>query len=168
MTTRTWIEMVVLFGPMAAISYRKQRYTRVQLVIPLVLLGYFALKHLRNTPSGGNNVYVLVWSIIVGLLLGLIWIMLTRITRHEDAIYLQGGLGSLILLAAAFFLRVIPIEWMTYHPSQTMHFALRHHVSVPGIVAPAFISLTAAMVLVRLCFIVIRTASLRREVSTSN
>lgn len=107
-------------------------------------------------------------AIVVGLILGVIWILLTRIMREGDAIYLQGGLASLILLAVAFLMRVLPIEWMTYHVSQTMHFAFQHQVSIPGIVAPAFILLTAAMVLVRLGFIVIRTTSMRYTDSIQN
>lgn len=160
--------MIVLFGPMAAMSYRKQRYNWIQIVIPLLLIGYFAIKYLGNIPSGGNNLYVLVGAIVVGLILGVIWILLTRIMREGDAIYLQGGLASLILLAVAFLMRVLPIEWMTYHVSQTMHFAFQHQVSIPGIVAPAFILLTAAMVLVRLGFIVIRTTSMRYTDSIQN
>ena len=168
MTTKTWIEMIVLFGPMAAMSFRKQRYSWVQLVIPLALLGYFGFQYLRNVPSSGNDLYILVGATMIGLILGVIWTLLTRIMREEDAIYLQGGLPSLILLAVTFLMRVLPIEWMTYHPSQTMHFALNQHVSIPSIVAPAFILLTAAMVLVRLGFIVIRTTSMRREGATTN
>lgn len=155
--------MIVLFGVMALTSFRRQRYNWLRLVIPLAILGYFAFKYVRNVPDGGGNLYVLIGSIAMGIALGLIWVAVTRVTRHENETYLQGGVGSLIVLTCAFLLRVLPIEWMTHHPSQTMNFAMEHHVSIPSIVAPAFIFLTAAMVLVRLGIIVIRTASVTRR-----
>ncbi|WP_067617905.1 hypothetical protein [Alicyclobacillus acidiphilus] len=163
MTTATWIEMIVLFVVLAGMSYGKRKFGISRFIIPIVVLAYFAHEYIKDIPTNGNNIVVLVLFIVIGAVLGGILSALTKISKDDGAVYLKTGIGSVIVFAIAFLIRIIPIEWMTHHELQTMHFAIKHQISIPNIIGPAFIFLTAVMVLVRIVTIVVRVRLLPRE-----
>lgn len=64
--------------------------------------------------------------------------------------------GSVVVWAAAFLLRIIPVEWITHHPQQAYQVAIEHQLDLQNI-GPAFILMTAAMILVCVAGILIRS-----------
>ncbi|QQE79123.1 hypothetical protein [Alicyclobacillus sp. SO9] len=164
MTTSTWIEMVVLFVVLVTASYGRKKYSITRrFLIPIAVLSYFAFKYIKGIPTNGNNLIALIAFILMGAILGVIWSILTKIVQDDGGIYLHLGMGGVAVLLFAFLMRIIPIEWMTHHGLQTMHFAIKHEISIPNIIAPSFIFLTATMVLVRSVAIIIRVRLLSRN-----
>ncbi|MEC0198331.1 hypothetical protein P4H35_18445 [Paenibacillus taichungensis] len=62
----------------------------------------------------------------------------------------------------AFLLRIVPVEWITHHPQQAYQYAIEHQLDLQNI-GPAFILMTASMVLVRVAGILIPKFSIRLE-----
>ncbi|QAY66514.1 hypothetical protein [Paenibacillus protaetiae] len=150
MTTSTWISTIIIFLALVLTSVGKREFRMFRLLLPLGILAYYGATYMQDVPTDGNNMLLLIVSVVIGLALGFILLKFTKVERDAGTgkIYVIVGAGSVIIWVAAFLFRIIPIEWMTHHPKQTYQFALDHQINL-DIIGPAFIIMTLAMVIVR-------------------
>ncbi|MFJ2047132.1 hypothetical protein ACIOBL_26260 [Paenibacillus taichungensis] len=158
MTTSMWVQMIIMFAVLVFTSIGRKPVRYYRLLLPFVIMGYYAAKFLKDMTFTGNNVLFLLVAVIVGALFGMIVLGITRMEFDATAgkWYTRVGIGSVVVWAVAFLLRIIPVEWITHHPQQAYQYANEHQLDLQNI-GPAFILMTAAMVLVRVAGILIRS-----------
>ncbi|WDQ34028.1 hypothetical protein PTQ21_07225 [Paenibacillus marchantiae] len=158
MTTSMWVQMIIMFAVLVFTSIGRKPVRYYRLLLPFVIMGYYAAKFLKDMTFTGNNVLFLLVAVIVGALFGMIVLGITRMEFDATAgkWYTRVGIGSVVVWAVAFLLRIIPVEWITFHPQQAYQYANEHQLDLQNI-GPAFILMTAAMVLVRVAGILIRS-----------
>ncbi|CAM2942048.1 DUF1453 family protein [Paenibacillus taichungensis] len=158
MTTSMWVQMIIMFAVLVLTSIGRKPVRYYRLLLPFVIMGYYAAKFLKDMTFTGNNVLFLLVAVIVGALFGIIVLGITRMEFDATAgkWYTRVGIGSVVVWGAAFLLRIIPVEWITHHPQQAYQYAIEHQLDLQNI-GPAFIFMTAAMVLVRVAGILFRS-----------
>ncbi|MFB8377160.1 hypothetical protein [Paenibacillus taichungensis] len=158
MTTSMWVQMIIMFAVLVFTSIGRKPVRYYRLLLPFVIMGYYAAKFLKDMTFTGNNVLFLLLALIVGALFGMIVLGITRMEFDATAgkWYTRVGMGSVVVWAVAFLLRIVPVEWITHHPQQAYQYAIEHQLDLQNI-GPAFILMTAAMVLVRVAGILIRS-----------
>ncbi|WP_413374661.1 hypothetical protein [Paenibacillus taichungensis] len=158
MTTSMWIQMIIMFAVLVFTSIGRKPVRFYRLLLPFVIMGYYAAKFLKDMIFTGNNVLFLLVAVIVGAVFGMIVLGITRMEFDATAgkWYTRVGIGSVVVWAVAFLLRIVPVEWITHHPQQAYHYAIEDQLDLQNI-GPAFILMTAAMVLVRVAGILIRS-----------
>jgi len=158
MTTSMWVQMIIMFAVLVITSIGRKPVRFYRLLLPFVIMGYYASKFLKDMTFTGNNVLFLLVAVIIGALFGVIVLGITRMEFDATAgkWYTRVGIGSVVVWAVAFLLRIVPVEWITHHPQQAYQYAIGHHLDLQNI-GPAFIFMTAAMVLVRVAGILFRS-----------
>ncbi|MGX1831098.1 hypothetical protein ACWIE6_22935 [Paenibacillus taichungensis] len=158
MTTSMWVQMIIMFAVLVFTSIGRKPVRYYRLLLPFVIMGYYAAKFLKDMTFTGNNVLFLLLALIVGALFGMIVLGITRMEFDATAgkWYTRVGMGSVVVWVVAFLLRIVPVEWITHHPQQAYQYAIEHQLDLQNI-GPAFILMTAAMVLVRVAGILIRS-----------
>lgn len=158
MTTSMWVQMIIMFAVLVFTSIGRKPVRFYRLLLPFVIMGYYAARFVKDMTFTGNNLLFLLASLIIGAVFGAIVLGITRVEFDATAgtWYTRVGIGSVVIWAAAFLLRIIPVEWITHHPQQAYQYAVEHQFDLQNI-GPAFIFMTAAMVLVRVAGILIRS-----------
>ncbi|MEK4054195.1 DUF1453 family protein [Paenibacillus sp. FSL F4-0087] len=158
MTTSMWVQMIIMFAVLVITSIGRKPVRFYRLLLPFVIMGYYASKFLKDMTFTGNNVLFLLVAVIVGAFFGMIVLGITRMEFDATAgkWYTRVGIGSVVVWAVAFLLRIVPVEWITHHPQQAYQYAIEHQLDLQNI-GPAFILVTASMVLVRVAGILIRS-----------
>ncbi|MDR9748330.1 hypothetical protein [Paenibacillus taichungensis] len=158
MTTSMWVQMIIMFAVLVITSIGRKPVRFYRLLLPFVIMGYYASKFLKDMTFTGNNVLFLLVAVIVGAFFGMIVLGITRMEFDATAgkWYTRVGIGSVVVWAVAFLLRIVPVEWITHHPQQAYQYAIEHQLDLQNI-GPAFILMTASMVLVRVAGILIRS-----------
>ena len=134
---------------------RERRLDLMSFVLPVALVGVAAMQFLHTIPSGGNDLVLIVSLAAVGALLGGLCGVFTHVRSGADGVALAragwlagalwiGGIGSRI----AFSL-------LSEHGfgSSIAHFSVAHHITSSA-------AWTAAFVLMALCEVLARTATL--------
>ncbi|MGV2885826.1 hypothetical protein [Paenibacillus taichungensis] len=158
MTTSMRFQMIIMFAVLVFTSIGRKPVRFYRLLLPFVIMGYYAAKFLKDMTFTGNNVLFLLVAVIVGALFGMIVLGITRMEFDATAgkWYTRVGIGSVVVWAVAFLLRIVPVEWITHHPQQAYQYAIEYQLDLQNI-GPAFILMTAAMVLVRVAGILFRS-----------
>ncbi|WP_433922398.1 hypothetical protein [Paenibacillus taichungensis] len=158
MTTSMWVQMIIMFAVLVITSIGRKPVRFYRLLLPFVIMGYYAARFLKDMTFTGNNVLFLLVAVIVGAFFGMIVLGITRMEFDATAgkWYTRVGIGSVVVWAVAFLLRIVPVEWITHHPQQAYQYAIEHQLDLQNI-GPAFILMTASMVLVRVAGILIRS-----------
>lgn len=158
MTTSMWVQMIIMFAVLVITSIGRKPVRFYRLLLPFVIMGYYVARFLKDMTFTGNNVLFLLVAVIVGAFFGMIVLGITRMEFDATAgkWYTRVGIGSVVVWAVAFLLRIVPVEWITHHPQQAYQYAIEHQLDLQNI-GPAFILMTAAMVLVRVVGILIRS-----------
>lgn len=136
------------------LQVKGRRLTTRSLLIPLGIVGYVAVTYLHGIPTGGNNLFLIVGCAAVGATLGALAGRYTAVTAGPDGMPLaKAGLvaaGLWILGTGARF----AFEVYATHGGGP---AIARFSGSHGIAIAAW---TAALVLMALCEVVVRTGVL--------
>lgn len=80
------------------LQFRGRRLTPRNLLFPVAIVVYFLFAYLKGVPTGGNDVYLVLGGVLLGLVLGAGAGMFTRVYAGERGICAKAG-----LLAATFW-----------------------------------------------------------------
>jgi hypothetical protein len=79
-------------------QFRRRRLTPRNLALPVAIVVYFLFAYLKGVPTAGNDGWLILGGVVLGLLLGAGAGVVTRVYPGEKGIYARAG-----LLAAAFW-----------------------------------------------------------------
>ncbi|MCK6078167.1 DUF1453 family protein [Paenibacillus silvae] len=150
MTTDLWISTIAIFAVLVYSSFGRKRFNMIRILLPFVFLSYFGFTYLKDIPTDGNNLWLLVASILIGAVFGTILISLSRVDFdiNTQQVYVFSGFASIGILSLVFILRIILIELITNNGEKAYRFAMEHHFNL-NIIGPLFIFMTAAMITIR-------------------
>lgn len=96
MTTSMWVQMIIMFAVLVITSIGRKPVRFYRLLLPFVIMGYYAAKFLKDMTFTGNNVLFLLVAVIVGALFGIIVLGITRMEFDATAgkWYTRVGIGS--------------------------------------------------------------------------
>ena len=80
------------------IQFRGRRLTPRNLIFPVAIVVYFLFAYLKRVPTAGNDLYLVLGGVLLGLIFGAGAGAFTRVYAGEKGIYAKAG-----LLAAAFW-----------------------------------------------------------------
>lgn len=161
MITASWISTIIIFLAMAFTSFGRRQFRMIRLIIPIVILAFVGQQYLHDIPTSGNNLLVIVGAGIVGLILGGMMLLMTKLDHDPktNTLYTVSGIGTIAIWVFAFALRISTIEWVTHHPKEYYLYSTQHGLDVM-VIAPAFICMAAMMILVRVVGILVRVPPL--------
>ncbi|MFE4710485.1 hypothetical protein ACFRAM_06375 [Paenibacillus sp. NPDC056722] len=156
MTTSTWISIIATFAVIVFSTFGRKSFNGIRLLIPVGILGYFGATYLKDVPTGGNNGWLLAASILFGALIGVVLIGLASVERDDKGkTYVTTGIASVAVMAIVFILRIVLIEWVTHHLEKAYLYSVQHHFDL-NLIAPAFVLMAIAMVVVRIGGVVVK------------
>jgi len=79
-------------------QFRGRRLTPRNLALPVAIVIYFLFAYLKGVPTAGNDLYLTIGGVILGLIFGVGAGAFTRVYSGDKGIYAKAG-----LLAAAFW-----------------------------------------------------------------
>lgn len=83
---------------LVVVQMRGRRITTRSLLLPLVVVGVVAAEYLHGIPTAGNDLVLVAGGAAVGLTLGALTGVLTRVTRREDgSVFARAGLVAAVL-----------------------------------------------------------------------
>ncbi|GIO32539.1 MULTISPECIES: CcdC protein domain-containing protein [Paenibacillus] len=150
MTTSLWISTIAMFGVLVISSFGRKPFNWIRALLPVAILGYFAATYLKDVPTGGNNGLLLAASIILGALIGLVLVLLSRAEYDQTngKTYVYTNPASIAILAFVFIFRIVLIEFVTHHGKEAYRFSMQHHFDLE-VLGPIFILMAGAMIIVR-------------------
>jgi hypothetical protein len=80
------------------LQFRGRRLTVRNLLLPVAIVVYFLVAYLKGVPTAGNDLYLILGGVALGLIFGVGAGAFTRVYTGEKGIYAKAG-----LLAAAFW-----------------------------------------------------------------
>jgi hypothetical protein len=80
------------------LQFRGRRLTVRNLLLPVAIVVYFLVAYLKGVPTAGNDLYLILGGVALGLIFGVGAGAFTRVYHGEKGIYAKAG-----LLAAAFW-----------------------------------------------------------------
>ncbi|MGL5069337.1 MAG: hypothetical protein ACRC6T_16275 [Sarcina sp.] len=164
MTTESWILILVLLGVVIFRQLGERRFTLKSLIIQACTLSYFTYEYVTDVPTGGVNTQILVGATAVGIILGVFMLMATKRYRKDGKNYVKSGIPYLILWIIGLGSKVVLVDYITkWNVRGSDIFIMQHHIN-PDVIAPAFMFLTIAMILVRTIGIYITFAMLNKKV----
>jgi hypothetical protein len=123
-----WVQMIIMFAVLVFTFIGRKQVRFYRLLLPFVIVGYYAVRFLKDMTFISNNVLYLLVSLMIGAVFGTIVLGITRM--EFDAMagkwYTRVGIGSVVVWATAFLLRIVPVEWITHHPQQAYQYANEH------------------------------------------
>ncbi|MFF2910721.1 hypothetical protein [Paenibacillus sp. NPDC057934] len=156
MTNSTWISIFATFAVIVFSTFGRKSFNGIRLLIPVGILGYFGATYLKDVPTGGNNGWLLAASILIGALIGAVLIPLASVERdNKGKTYVTTGIASVAVMAIAFILRIVLVEWVTHHMEKAYLYSVQHHFDL-NLIAPAFVLMAIAMVVVRIGGVVVK------------
>ncbi|MGL4761091.1 MAG: hypothetical protein ACRCWG_06480 [Sarcina sp.] len=163
MTTESWILILVLLGVVIFRQLGERRFTLKSLIIQACTLSYFTYEYVSDVPTGGVNTQILVGATAVGIILGVFMLIATKRYRKDGKNYVKSGIPYLILWIIGLGSKVVLAEYITkWNVRGSDIFIMQHHIN-PNVIAPAFMFLTIAMILVRTIGIYITFAMLNKK-----
>ncbi|MEC0105778.1 hypothetical protein P4H27_02340 [Paenibacillus taichungensis] len=85
MTTSMWVQMIIMFSVLVITSIGRKPVRFYRLLLPFVIMGYYASKFLKDMTFTGNNVLFLLVAVIVGAFFGMIVLGITRMEFDATA-----------------------------------------------------------------------------------
>ena len=73
------------------VQFRGRRLTPRNLVLPVAIVVYFLVAYLKGVPTGGNDLYLVVCGVVLGLVFGVGAGAFTRVYPTERGIYAKAG-----------------------------------------------------------------------------
>lgn len=169
MSTSSWI-MIGAFIAMALFTqFGWRRFTIRNVILPFVIVGIVCFSYLRTIPTGNPDLVSMGLCTLLGVAFGVLMLWSIRVKKDEDgAVKVYSGVAYLALWITAMGLRVLFAYYAQYWGRQQFgEFMFSHHISI-SVIAPAFVFMTLAMVLVRTIGVslrVRRTAVVQSEVA---
>jgi hypothetical protein len=80
------------------LQFRGRRLTLRNLALPVVIVVYFLFAYLRGVPTAGNDAWLVLGGVLLGLVFGVGAGVFTRVYPAEKGIYAKAG-----LIAATFW-----------------------------------------------------------------
>ncbi len=145
-----------------------RRFTAHKVLLPLALVAAFGYGYLRSAPTDDPALVVYAVGGSIGALLGVVATAFTRIRRGDEGIVETvcgvGFAATWILTAALRVAFVAAAEHDAGFRAQLGDF-MRTHQLMPSVIAPFFVLMALATVLVRLALVGRRIAVLPRTES---
>ncbi|WP_154665990.1 hypothetical protein [Paenibacillus pinihumi] len=69
--------------------------------------------------------------------------------------YVTTGIASVAVMEIVFILRIFLVEWVTHHLEKAYLYSAQHHFDL-NLIAPAFVLMAIAMVVVRIGGVVVK------------
>jgi hypothetical protein len=149
---------------------RETRLDLVNLVLPVVLVAGAAAYYLRSVPTAGHDVVLDVTLGAVGLALGALCALATRLRRGPDTIALaRAGAVAAVLWVAGIGARMAFAIWSDHGGAPHIaSFSVAHQITGAGAWVAALVIMALAEVLARLGILRLRARMLPRAGSAGS
>ncbi|WP_037911960.1 hypothetical protein [Actinacidiphila yeochonensis] len=157
MTTTDWIIDIALLLVVFR-QLREERLTARTILLPLAIIGWAAGTYLHSIPTAGNDLPLVLGFATVGVVLGLLGGLLTRVRPVDGHVRVQATLGAAALWVVSMGFRLGFAVWAS-HPSGVVHlarFSAAHSITSSDAWVVALILMAFGEVVVRLGTIVVR------------
>jgi hypothetical protein len=138
--------------------------TRRRFVIPLVLAGLAGAGYLRHVPTAGNDVTLEVAGIAAGAVFGLMAALLVKVGRNaEGKVTMTAGAPYaavwVIVIGGRCLFSYGATHWF---PQAITAFSIDHRITGAGAWTAAFVLMALTMLVTRVIFGAVQTASVPR------
>lgn len=169
MTFSDWLIDLLLIG-LVLLQLRGRKLTVLMQLAPVAIVCWVGLKYLRDIPTSGNDVLLIVSAVLLGLALGAGAGITTKVFRRNDgAILARATAIAAVLWIAGVGLRLAFQLYTTHGGGPSLaRFSFDHHLTlsawVPAIILMAFAEVLARTAVVAWRGQVVRRTPLIREV----
>jgi hypothetical protein len=148
MTTTQWILNLVLLAWVLSRNLGTRPVRRTTFVVPALLVALASAAYLRDVPTQGNDGRLELVGAVVGVGLGVLSALLTRVGRAPDGrLVVTAGAAFAALWVAVIGGRVAFAEWATHDGARAVgEFSMRHAITGAGAWTAAFVLLALGMV----------------------
>lgn len=153
-----------------AFQIRPRTLTRRSILLPLGLVAWAGTIYLRPIPVAGNNVGLIVLLVTVGLTLGALSGLATRVLRSSDVVLAQAGVLAAFLWVLGMGARFAFAVWATHDGAGKIErFSIHEHLVGGHVWQFALVLMAYAEVLARVGVLEARRRrALRSPASPSN
>ena len=167
MNATDWIIDLVLIG-LVVIQIRGRRLSPVQVLLPIVIVGWAIVTYVHEIPTNGNSLVLIAIAIAVGALIGIGVGLLTNLRVDSGRVIAQAGLWAAVLWVVGMGSRLVFQLFATNGGGESIgRFSVTHEID-PTAWAPALILMAAATILLRTVLLLTRAARLRQASASSN
>lgn len=150
MDTQSWILILALLAMVIFRQLGEKKFTIKSIVLPIIIVGYFSLKYVKQVPLGGSNTIILVSMIIAGIVLGILMLLSTKAYLKDGVRFVRSGAPYLILWIIGLGSKILVVDYITkWNVSGSVEFIVKHHIN-PNVISTSFIFFTIAMIAVRI------------------
>ncbi len=148
MTTTQWILNLVLLAWVLSRNLGTRPVGRTTFVVPALLVALASVAYLRDVPTQGNDGRLELVGAVVGVGLGVLSALLTRVGRASDGRpVVTAGAAFAALWVAVIGGRVAFAEWATHDGARAVgEFSMHHAITGAGAWTAAFVLLALGMV----------------------
>lgn len=156
MTISDYLIDITLIG-LVLVQVKNRRLTVRALLLPIGIVAYVAFSFLKGIPTAGNDLFLVIGAAAIGATLGGLAGKFTTVTHRADGIFAKAGLAAAGLWILGTGGRLAFQVWATHGGGPAItHFSTTHGITS----ATAW---TAALILMALSEVVVRTAVLARR-----
>lgn len=151
MSTAQWILNIVLLAWVLTWNVGTRAVALRTFALPAVVVVAAAFAFLRDLPTAGNDPRLEIAGALIGLVLGGVSALLTRVERTaEGRLVVRAGLAFAALWVVVVAGRVAFAEWATHAGARSVgEFSVRHAITGADAWTAAFVLLALGMVLGR-------------------
>ncbi|MGW1029347.1 hypothetical protein ACWD4J_37675 [Streptomyces sp. NPDC002577] len=162
MSFTDWLIDLALIG-LVVVQLRARRLTTRMLLLPVVLVCWAGVQYLRDIPTAGNDLLLIVPTTLIGLALGAGAGVLTKVYRDaEDDIVIRATIATAVLWVLGAGFRLAFQLYTTHGGGEAIgRFSASHHIGLDAW-APAIILMAFAEVLARTAIVWWRGRAERR------
>jgi len=156
MTSTDWIIDIALILIVIR-QLREAPMNRRFWLLPLVIVGYTASHYLTAVPTAGNDVVVIALLTLVGMTLGLLGGITTRVRAENGQAFVRAGWIAASLWVGSMTARLGFIYWITHSGSDDLvRFSMHHDITSSSTWQDALVLMALAEVIVRIGILVVR------------
>lgn len=160
MSTFDWILNLAILSIMIFTVIGTRAVTTMTFVRPLVIVGAVAALFLRGVPTGGNDVQLVLTFVGLGVVLGWLSSVASRVVVQGDRVLVQAGAAYALVWLAAVGFRVAFVELAAHSAGfgrWLVTFSMQHQITGGDAWRAAFVLMALAMVVTRVVLIGWRT-----------
>jgi hypothetical protein len=136
---------------------RRQNLTAGSIILPAVLIIVAGLNYLRPFRLGGNDVALIVLLTAVGIGLGLLSGLATRVWRENGVIMCQAGVAAALLWTVGMAARFAFAYYSTHGGrNEVAQFSITHNITGDAVWVTALVLMAFGEVLARVLILQIR------------
>ncbi|MGN6685936.1 MAG: hypothetical protein ACTHK1_00200 [Actinomycetales bacterium] len=164
MSTAQWFLNCTLLGWVLLRNLGSKPLTRGLLLVPIAVCVVAAAVFLRDLPTAGHDLTLELVGLTIGLLLGGVATLLTRIDQTGRGLVVQAGAGFALLWVVVIGGRIAFAEWANgVGASSIGRFSMQHAITGADAWTAAFVLMALAMVVGRVVTTAARAALRRRQ-----